>query len=135
MKNIKDVAIIAQARLNSERVPRKMIRPFAGSSLFDIGLKKLTESRIIPKENIFASVCEEELIKIANSHAVNIFKRSVESANNDNSLQKIYEWHDKLPYKYVIKVNLCSPLLRIETIDDFIEKFLWQESENLFGVI
>ena len=135
MKNINDVVVVAQARLNSERVPQKMIRPFAGSSLFDIGLKKLTESRIIPKENIFASVCEEELIKIANSHAVNIFKRSVESANNDNSLQKIYEWHDKLPYKYVVKVNLCSPLLSIETIDDFIEKFLWQESENLFGVI
>ena len=31
----------------------------------------------------------------------------------------MYEWHNKLPFKYVIKINGCLPLLKTETIDEF----------------
>ena len=113
MKNIKDIAIIVQARVNSQRVHNKMLRPFADTNLFELILSKLLKSKIIPKQNIIASVYENELKQIANNLNINIYNRSYESANNDNSLQKIYEWHDKIPFKYVIKVNGCSPLLKI----------------------
>ena len=135
MKNIKDVVVIIQARLNSERVPQKMIRSFSDSNLFEIAIKKLLASKEIPKENIYLSVNEPELKDIGEKYELNIYDRSEESANNDNSLQKIYEWHDKLPFKYVIKINACSPLLKTETIDEFFKTFLNQEEENLFGVI
>ena len=135
MKNLKDIAVIVQARTNSQRIPNKMLRPFANTNLFELTLSKLLKSKIIPQQNIIASVYEDELKQIANDLNVNIYNRSYESANNDNSLQKIYEWHDKLPFKYVIKVNGCSPLLTIETIDKFIKQFIKQEEENLFGVI
>jgi CMP-N-acetylneuraminic acid synthetase len=135
MKSISDIVFIIQARLNSERVPQKMIRPFGDSNLFDIAIKKLLKSKVLPKENIYVSVYENTLKDIAKDYGINIYERSKESANNDNSLQKIYEWHDKLPFKYVIKLNACSPLLKIETIDKFLKTFLNQEEENLFGVI
>ena len=133
MKKLDSIAVIVQARLNSERVPQKMIRPFNGTTLFELVLDKLKTSRY--NLNIFASVYEKELVNIAKSKKVNIYERSYESANNDNSLQKIYEWHDKIPFKYVIKVNGCSPLLKIETIDSFTQQFIKQKEENLFGVI
>jgi len=135
MKSISDIVFIIQARLNSERVPQKMIRPFGDSNLFDIAIKKLLKSKVLPRENIYVSVYENTLKDIAKDHGVNLYERSKESANNDNSLQKIYEWHDKLPFKYVIKLNACSPLLKTETIDKFLKTFLNQEEENLFGVI
>ena len=135
MKNIKDIVVIVQARTNSQRIPNKMLRSFAGTNLFKLILSKLLNSKIIPKENIITSVYEDELKQIANDLDINIYNRSYESANNDNSLQKIYEWHDKLPFKYIIKINGCSPLLKIETIDKFIQQFIEQEEENLFGVI
>lgn len=135
MKNKNDICIVVQARLNSERVPQKMIRPFGDSNLFDIAIKKLLKSKVLPKKNIYVSVYEDTLKDIAKHHGVNIYERSKESANNDNSLQKIYEWHDKLPFKYVVKLNACSPLLKTETIDKFLKTFLNQEEENLFGVI
>tara|TARA_R110000796_G_scaffold185672_2_gene302529 strand:+ start:1694 stop:2371 length:678 start_codon:yes stop_codon:yes gene_type:complete len=135
MKNLKDIAVIVQARTNSQRIPNKMLRPFANTNLFELTLSKLLKSKIIPQQNIIASVYEDELKQIANNLNINIYNRSHESANNDNSLQKIYEWHDKLPFKYVIKVNGCSPLLTIETIDKFIQQFIKQKEENLFGVI
>lgn len=137
MKNLNEIAFVVQARLNSQRVPQKMIRPFAGETLFGIILDKLLTSTVIPKSNIFASVHEQELIDIADSKQINIWQRSYESANSENSLQEIYEWHDKLPakYKYVVLISGCNPLLTINTIDEYVKKFVNQEEENLFAVI
>ncbi len=137
MKNLNEIAFIVQARLNSQRVPQKMIRPFAGTTLFDIILDKLTRSTIIPKVNIFASVHEPELKSIATGKGINVFDRSYDSANNDNSLQKIYEWHDKLPekFKYVVIISGCNPLLTVKTIDGFVREFAKSKDDNLFAVM
>jgi len=134
-KNIDDILFIVSARLNSQRVPKKMIRNFGDTTLLDLCFKKLLKSNIIPKKNIYASLYEEELKEVANKYDINIFHRSYNSANNDNSLQCIYEWHDKLDYKYVILINSCQPFLTTETIDNFINKFINIDNEGLFGVI
>lgn len=135
MKNISEVGFIVQARLNSQRVPNKMLRPFADTTLFGLILDKLTSSSVIPKNQIIASVYEEDLNYEARKRGVEVFYRSYESANNDSDIQTIFEWHDKLPYKYIIIISGCNPLLKVETIDAFVEKFLSQEEDNLFGVI
>jgi len=135
MKKLDDIVFLVQARLNSQRVPQKMIKPFANTNLFELILSKLSQSNIIPKQNIIASVHEQELKNIANNLGINIFDRSHDSANNDNSLQKIYEWHDKLSYKYVVLISGCNPLLQVDTIDKFVEQFINQNEENLFAVI
>src|SRR6056300_1053157 len=89
MKNLHDIAFIVQARLNSQRVPQKMVKPFAGSNLFGIILDKLLSSKIIPSDNIYASVHEEELFYEANTKRnIRTFQRSYESANNDNDLKR-----------------------------------------------
>src|SRR6056300_2105172 len=105
MTRLDDTAFIVQARLNSQRVPQKMIRPFAGSNLFGIILDKLLSSKVIPSDQIYASVHEEELFFEANTKRnIRTYQRSYESANNDNNLKKIDEWHEKLPHKYVILI-------------------------------
>ncbi len=135
MKKMSDILFVVQARLNSQRLPNKMLKPFGYSNLFRIAVNKVLSSNYIPENNFYVSIYEQELIDEADNLGVNIFKRSQESANNDNDLQKIYEWHDKLPFKYVIKIYGCSPLLKTETIDGFVKQFVEQEEENLFGVI
>ena len=137
MKPLDSIAIIVQARLNSQRVPKKMIRDFGGTTLFGLVLDKLKEALPSKAEHIWASVYEPELVDIAKEKGVNIFNRSRVSANNDNSLQTIYEWHNKLPsnYKYVMLVSGCNPLLKPKTIRDFYNTFNAQEEENLFAVM
>jgi len=137
MKRLDEIAIVVQARLNSQRVPQKMIRPFADTTLYDLVLEKIKEALPSKQEHIWASVYEPELVEIAKKQGVNIFNRSHESANNDNSLQKIYEWHDKLPnnYKYVMLVSGCNPLLKPETIREFYNELVLQDEENLFAVM
>jgi len=135
MKNINDVAVIIFARLNSQRIPKKMIRPFAGTTLLDILLAKLTLSKIIPKQNIYLFAHEAELVDIAKKHAISLLPRSAESANAESDLKVIHEWHDKVDYTYVVSINACIPFLTSNTIDRFVAHYLQTKHEGLFGVI
>ena len=133
-KNINDILFIVQARTNSERVPNKMLRPFADTNLFDICLKKIKQTKI-PVENFRASVYEPELIKVVEENGFLYYNRSHSSANNDNSLQEIYEWHDKFEHKYVIIINACNLFLTPETIDNFIDAYCNSKFDGLFAVM
>lgn len=135
MKNINDICIVIQARLGSQRVPGKMLRRFAGSTLVDILFEKLKQSTIIPQNQIYFSAYESELKEVAIKHSINIFNRSKQSAFSEgNPLSEIYEWHDKLPFKYTILISACNPLLKIETIDNFIKSFIESDKEGGFAV-
>lgn len=135
MKKNEEVCVLVQARLGSQRVPSKMIRPFANSTLIDILFEKLKQSKVFPISNVYFSAYEEELKNIAKNHGINIFHRSEKSAMSEGQpLTEIYEWWDKLPFKYVILISACNPLLKIETIDAFVEQFLLSEKESGFAV-
>ena len=54
MKNKEDVCLVVQARLGSERLPGKMLKPFAESNLVDILFKKLKKLKNIPQIKIFS---------------------------------------------------------------------------------
>jgi len=136
MKNINQVAFLIQARLSSQRCPRKMIRPFAGTTLLDINIKKLVDSKLIPNENIYVSVHEEELKEVARKYPVNVFERSEKSADSEGTpMTEIYEWWDKTPHEFVILTNACAPILSIPTIEKFTNSYLESDSSGMFGVI
>jgi CMP-N-acetylneuraminic acid synthetase len=77
---------------------------------------------------------DQELIDIAEKYNINYFIRSEESTQEPVTLQKVFEWHDKLPFKHFVIINACNPLLKIETIDNFVKRFLEVDSNGLFGV-
>lgn len=134
MKSINDVCFIIQARTQSTRVPNKMLKKFADSNLFEIAINKILKSSFIPKNNFYLSVMDDELIQIAKKYDVNYFIRSEESTQEPVTLDKVFEWHSKLPFKYFIIINACNPLLKIETIENFIKQFLNSDSRGQFGV-
>ena len=117
MKKLEDICVVVQARLGSQRVPQKMIREFADTTLMDICLEKLSASSYIPGNSIYASVCESELVEISKNYPVQIFHRSEKSANSEGTpMTDMYEWWDKIPFKYCVLVNACAPFLKLETI-------------------
>ena len=133
-KDINDVCFIIQARTHSSRVPNKMLRPFAGSNLFEISINKILNSTIIPKNNFHLSIRDPNLINIANKYGINYFIRSKESIREPVTLPKVLEWHNKLPYKYFVIVNACNPILKVETLDEFVTQFLNSNSKGQFAV-
>jgi CMP-N-acetylneuraminic acid synthetase len=136
MKDKKDILVMVLARLESERVPNKMVLPICNSNLFQICLNKLKLSKIIPQENIYVSVYNQELINISKKLNVNIWNRSKKSVNSEaESLKELYDFWDKLNYKYVITINPCHLFYKLETIEDFYLTFLNSKNEGLFSVI
>ena len=134
-KKIDDVCVLVQARLGSTRLPKKMLKPFCGTTLIDILFKKLKSSKVIPLKNIYFSAYENELKEVAFKHNINIFHRSESSANSEGQpMTEIYEWHNKLPFKYVVLISACNPLLKIETIDSFFKSFVNSQKEGGFAV-
>ena len=135
MKNIDDICILVQARLGSERVPKKMLKPFAGTTLFENVINIIQNTKLI-KDNFYVSIHEQELKDIAKNKGVKIFHRSKKSADSEGiNIREIYEWWDKLSFKYVILVNGCNPFLKSETIDEFILEYINSDSNSMFGVI
>ncbi len=136
MKKLDDVCVMVQARLGSQRVPQKMIRPFAGTTLMDICLEKLASSNYIPNKNVYASVYEPELLDICKKYDIEIYNRSENSANSEGTpMTEMYEWWDQTPFKYCVLVNACAPFLNIETVEGFVKAYMNTESDGLFGVV
>jgi CMP-N-acetylneuraminic acid synthetase len=134
MKDINDICVVVQARMGSQRIPGKMLRAFTDTTLIDILFNKLSKSTILPKPNIYFSVYENELKEVGEKHGINIFHRSKDSAYAETDMKLIYEWHNKLPYKYIILISACNPLLTIETIDQFLKSFIESDKEGAFAV-
>lgn len=134
MKKAKDICIVVQARLNSQRVPQKMIKPFCGTTLLDILFTKLSRVKSINKTQIFVSAYEPEVKEIAAKYGLNVFDRSEASANEETDIKTIFEWHNKLDFKYIVMVSACNPLLKESTIDRFIEQFIASRKEGAFAV-
>ena len=117
MKDIKDIVVLVQARMGSQRTPRKMLKPVHDTNLFEICLKKLKQLNSVEQEQIYVSVYEQELKDVANEIGINIFNRSEASANSEGTpMTGMYEWWDKLPFKYCVLVNGCAPFLAPGTI-------------------
>ena len=136
MKSVDDIAVVIQARLGSQRIPQKMIKDFSGTTLTDISLEKIKKLKSISKDNFFLSVYEQELIDIGEKHGLNIFHRSEASANSEGTpMTEMYEWWNKLPYKYCVLINPCVPFLKAETIDNFVQAYADSNSDGMFGVI
>ena len=136
MKSIDDIAVVIQARLGSQRIPQKMIKCFSGTTLTDISLEKIKKLKSISKDNFFLSAHEQELIDIGEKHGLNIFHRSEGSANSEGTpMTEMYEWWDKLPYKYCVLINPCAPFLKEQTIDNFIQAYANSDSDGMFGVV
>jgi CMP-N-acetylneuraminic acid synthetase len=136
MKDINEVAIIIQARLSSKRIPKKMIKDFAGTTLTDIFLQKVKQCKSFPMNNFYLSVCEPELVNIGKKYDVNIFNRSKESADSEGTpMSLMYEWWNKLPHTYGILINACVPFLRPETIDLFVEEYIRCSNDGMFAVM
>ena len=137
MKDKDDICLIIQARLSSERCPNKMLKPFADTTLLDIALEKITQLQSFDyKKSFFLSAYEKELKEVANKYGLNVFHRSERSARSEGTpMSDMYEWWNKLNFKYCILVNACAPFLEPSTIDGFIDAYAKSESEGLFGVI
>ncbi len=151
MKDLtKKVLVVLNVRKESQRVPNKVLAPFAETNLIEIALNKVLSSKIIPGEDVlfcfdkkfeddYTSTLHNVIINEKNKDSFKLYKRSEASCYEEENQARIYEFAFKYSdirlYDSFILINVCCPLLSIETIDAFYSTFKYSDSVGLFGVI
>jgi CMP-N-acetylneuraminic acid synthetase len=113
-----DLALILPVRRDSERVPNKMLRPFAGSTLYDIALEKLEPFKAIA----YVAAHETEFLRAAANRGFRLIERSAESVTSEQP-REIHRYMETMTESHILFVNACNPLLRHESIARAIDIF------------
>ena len=117
------VAVCSCARISSSRSKKKMIKNFCGTTLTDIFLKKL---KILKNNNInvFFSGYDKIFEIKCKKFGIPFVKRSKKSSIVDEPASVIYSFLLNQDYDYFLFVNACAPLLKVETIMNFLKMCL-----------
>ena len=115
------VAVLINARTKSTRLPRKLVRPFAGTTLIDIALEKLARLDFVAHR--YFAAAEDELIDRARTlPGIEVLRRdlaAVAPGYNDHRL--VFAHYEKVDADYIVWMNPCHPLLSPETLRIAVE--------------
>lgn len=136
---MKIVALLPMKEV-SERVPNKNLKDFNGKPLYHVIMKTLLKSKYI--DEVYVNTDGEKLktdISKNFSNKVRIINRARELCGNYVSMNKIIESDINLVKADIyIQTHSTNPLLKVETIDDAIEKMISGleigENDSLFSV-
>ena len=122
----RSVLLLGTARERSTRLPRKMTRPFADTTLFDIYMSKLEKLRSIGLfDEIAVALWEGDTILCnqARAYDVPIVGRSKESVTGLRARKDELHFLDSFTSDYVLWLNGCLPFLSIDTVVDAVRVF------------
>ena len=125
------LGIFVPGRLNSQRLPNKLILPIGDSCLWDIALKKLSN---LPYEKV--ALCnDKQLIDTASKYDnIDIIVRS-DDTKIDGKLNHIFRDIDKMKATHVMFFNPCLPFLEEATITLALKYFEARNLEYLESVV
>ena len=132
---MKSISVVTNARLGSTRVPNKLARPFAESSLIEIALSKLDKMDFF--EHRYLAVAEKELIDLGSKYPnVEILERDAEAVKKGvNPLTVTFEHYLRVPSDYIFVFNPCLPCIRVETIKKAFDYFQSTDYNSYTAVI
>ena len=118
-------------RVQSQRCPNKLLRPFGETTLTDVVLEKLSAFG----DRAFFAGHEEEFRTRCERHRVRFVPRSLHSASIDEPITEILSFLRELPFTHFLIVNACVPFLKASTIRRFLDDCIDNASEPAFAVI
>ena len=128
------ITVYVPARLNSERLPRKVLRDFNGTTLVQITLDKLRRCALV--DDYCLNTDDDELIAHADALGHAVYARSGGLTRSDTTTEEILldfvQGYD-CRTDYVAAINPTNPLLRPETIDAFIQGVYRADHDTAFS--
>lgn len=120
---VKSVSAVINARLQSTRIPRKLVRPFAGRSLIEIALEKLDRMDFF--EHRYLAAAEDELKALADRYEnVEILERGADAVKKGvNPQQVTFAHYLRVPSDYIFMFNPCLPFVTVDTIREAHDVF------------
>lgn len=129
---MREISVVMNARLQSSRLPNKVVLPFAGTTLLDIALSKL---KSLPVKNKFLAAKEPEILEIYSKYSdeVQLLDRTDASIGVGSetmpSHRVVFSHYEQIPTDYIMSINACLPFVQTSTFARAIEYF--QEHDEL----
>lgn len=134
----KKIVALLPMKGNSERVPNKNIKKFAGKPLYHRTMEVLLSSRYIDKVivNTDSAALKQDLLNCFSDKVI-IIDRPQELIGDMVSMNKIIECDiNKVNADLYIQTHSTSPLLSVKSLDSAIEKMISRSTDfdSIFSV-
>lgn len=127
MRNGKFTALIA-VREGSNRVLRKNIRNFAGSSLLKIKIEQALAVKSI--DDVVVSSDSDEMLELAQKLKVKTIKRPKVFCTDSVEMKKVYKHlAENIESDHIVYLHVTSPLLKNETLKNALETYKNMKSD------
>ena len=133
---MRELICVVPARLGSQRVGSKMVRPFGGSCLLEICLRTLLACPSLKyRLYLSASPEEPEIIAVGDRLGVPVFPRSRASLAEPSDCRTVHDYAASLDSEWFLHVNACNPLLKTETVERAVRTWAAMEAPSLMAVV
>jgi len=122
MPNKKKILVFIQGRLNSQRLPNKLIEPIGDSCLWEQACRAV--SNLNKTKYKVAALCrDKKLIDIARNCKLKVVLRSKLSVEIDGPNNLVQENLEDINCTHMCMVNACHFFLQSEELESALEKF------------
>jgi CMP-N-acetylneuraminic acid synthetase len=129
------ISVLINARTKSSRLPRKLVLPFAGTTLIDIALEKLNQMDFF--DHRYFGVAEAELRGKAERYSkIEILDReldAIEPGYNDH--RKVFAHYERVQSEYIMWLNPCHPMLTLDTLRKAVDHVMDTRLNSYTSVI
>ena len=130
-----NIAVIINARLASTRLPKKLVKPFANTTLLDIALGKLSQ---IEANEKYLAAADDEIISIWDKYKdrVDLLERnylSVLPGEHPHSIS--FEHYNSVKSSHIMIMNPCLPFTSVVTYQEAIVKFIDEGIISMTSVV
>ena len=112
------VLIVTQARLQSTRLPKKILKEISGESILQIHLKSLSQSKYF--DNLVVATTQEKGIE----DVIKLLKNTSTKYYQGSTLDVLDRYYQaSLPYnpEYIVRVTSDCPLIDANLMDKIVE--------------
>ncbi len=129
------ISVLINARTKSSRLPRKLVLPFAGTTLIDIALEKLDRMDFFSHR--YFAVAEPELReKAVGRRNIEILDRDADAVQPGyNDHRKVFAHYARVESDYIMWLNPCHPLLSLDTLRRAVDHVLTTRHNSYTSVI
>jgi CMP-N-acetylneuraminic acid synthetase len=129
------ISVLVNARTTSSRLPRKLVLPFAGTTLIDITLEKM--NRLDFFAHRYFGVAETELREKACRYPnIEILDRdpdAIKPGYNDH--RKVFAHYEHVDSDYIMWLNPCHPLVSADTLRRAVDQVMTSRHNSYTSVI
>lgn len=120
------VLAIIQARLNSQRFPKKVLQKIKGRTLIDILLTRLSKSKIISKIVLATTnnLIDDELAVLVNNLGFDVYRGS-----ENDVLDRFYKATEIYVPEFIVRITADCPMIDPEIVDEVIKQLIHTKSD------